>query len=285
MKKYLLLPSLILIFILFFSGCSTKTPLFSDIIPEGSPIYNVKGFKDKRIRAAFITTFKSTANFEKDECGIYNINTNKRGARLAGQMYVAEDENYEIDIPVVINDNGNGCNYKFVGIELDLRRISSEKDIDYMYSRFMLLLDRPENDLTIYFGRKTGSGGSGYDAEVLPPFFFTNKKYFQIAPDTTFLCRTVWSEWIEKEDKSNDFHCAMEINSGDAKFYPKDKLERVVTNPQFGVETIVSSNLTINIIADDNGSIAYHGGGTGIHPDRFREYIPSKKSVFQKLFD
>ena len=77
----------------------------------------------------------------------------------------------------------------------------------------------------------------------------------------------------------------MKINGGDTKFYPmNENLTRRVTNPQFGVDEISSSNLTVNIIADDNGSTAYDGK-PGVEQDKFREYIPPKQSIFQKLFD
>jgi hypothetical protein len=242
-------------------------------------MYNIKGFKDERIRAVYSAEFKSTTNFEKDECGLYNIDTNIREARLASRIYIPQDENYEINIPIILNDNNNGCNYQLAGLELDLRRVSGD-EVDFYYSRFMLLLDRPENSLITYGGYKSNQAKG--DFSDMPTAFITDKKYFRIAPDTSFLCRTIWREWDtdSEDDKSGSFQCAMQINSGNTDFDPLNRLGTYVTNPQFGVDEITSSNLTINIIADDDGSIAFYGDGTGEHPDRFREYIPPKKSIF-----
>jgi hypothetical protein len=260
-----------------FTGCADKADTFTDVVLEGTPVYHIEGFKDKRIRAAYNAVFKSTANFDSDDCGSYSVNTGLRRATLIERTYLAADGNYELNIPIILHNNKSKCAYQFVGLELDLRRISGE-DVDFYYSRFMLLWNKPENDLTTYKGDKTGTAGSRNIAEM-PPTFITDKKYFRIAPDTSFFCRTELYEWLLKEESSGGFHCAMKINSGDTKFHPVNKIGTTVTNPQFGVDEIISSNLTINIIADDNGSIAF-GGGQGIKQDRFREYIPSKKKLF-----
>jgi hypothetical protein len=267
-----------------FIGCADKASTFADLITDETPIYHIQGFKDKRIRALFSATFKSTANLDNDKCGYTDRNTNLRRAILMDRMYLASDENYELKIPIILNDNQNNCNFQFIGLELDLRRISGEEIDTYYYSRFMLLLNRQKNDLTVYEGHGAGQSANS-DIVEMPPTFITDKKYFRVAPDTSFLCRTEWRDWSQEKEPSGGFYCAMKINGGDTKFYPKNEIGTRVTNPQFGVDEIVSSNLTINIIADDNGSIAYYEDKMGKWTDRFREYIPPKKSIFQKLFD
>jgi hypothetical protein len=140
--------------------------------------------------------------------------------------------------------------------------------------------------LTTYYGYHGGSSG-GPDPEM-PHTYVTDKAYFRIAPDTSFLCRTEYSDYAgytEEQKNGFGFHCVMKINSGDTEFHAADEFKfPAVTNPQFGVDNITSSNLTINFIADDNGSLLYSDqvNNKGIHPDRFREYIPPKKGIFQK---
>ncbi|MDR1975841.1 MAG: hypothetical protein LBQ18_02480 [Campylobacteraceae bacterium] len=281
MKKVLWALSCLVFFI--FAGCADKADTFTDIVLEGTPVYHIEGFKDKRIRAVYNAIFKSTANFDSDDCGSYSVNTGLRRAALIERTYLAADGNYELNIPIVLHNNQSKCGYQFVGLELDLRRISGE-DVDFYYSRFMLLWDKPENDLITYRGYKSNQAGDR-DIVEMPPTFITNKKYFRVAPDTSFLCRTTWREWSNDTEDKSGFHCVMKIGSGDTKFYPKNEIGTTVTNPQFGVDEILSSNLTINIIADDNGSIAYYDNRTGRWADKFREYVPHKKSTLQKLFD
>jgi hypothetical protein len=276
--------SIVLLILTTLIGCASKTDTsVINLITDDTPIYHIKGFKDKRIQAIYSAEFKSTTNIDSDKCGYTYRNTGLRRAILKERMYIASDDNYELKIPIILNDNQDNCNFQFIGLQLDLRRITGD-EIDQYYSSYMLLWNEPRNHLTVYQGHRTGTVGTG-DIVEMPPTYITDKKYFRIAPDTSFLCRTEWRKRLQEAEPSGDFHCVMKINSGDTKFYPTDeKWRTTVTNPQFGVDEISSSNLTINIIADDNGSVAYDGK-PGVEQDRFREYIPPKKSILQKLFN
>jgi hypothetical protein len=208
-----------------------------------------------------------------------NPTTARKKPTVMTKTYLAGDDNYTIDIPIELSDNTDGCGYNFTGLELRMRRVGDPS----MYSSFMLLWNRPRNDLVTYYGYYGGSSG-GPDPEM-PATYVTDRAYFRIAPDTSFLCRTEYKErkeYTEEQKNGFGFHCVMKINSGDTKFYKADNIYDVVTNPQFGVDNITSSNLTINFIADDNGSLLFgiKDNKRGVHPDRFREYIPPKKSIF-----
>jgi hypothetical protein len=140
------------------------------------------------------------------------------------------------------------------------------------------------NQFDVYSGYKGSDiGGIPSGSEDLTGPFRTDKKYFRVAPNSSILCGTAYMDRdhdVVPDDKVQ-FFCVPRIDSGDTKLY-MEKDMRGMVNSQFGVDEIIDSNLTVNIVADDNRSIRYGGG---VHPDKFREYIPPKKTFFQKLFD
>ena len=100
MKKMMVKMFIIGLILTLFIGCTTKTDTFTDLITEDTPIYHIQGFKDRRIRALFSATFKSTTNLDSDKCGYTYKNTGLRRAILKERMYLATDEHYELKIPI-----------------------------------------------------------------------------------------------------------------------------------------------------------------------------------------
>ncbi len=222
------------------------------IIPSTSnqAIYTFYGEKDRRITATYYARYISTEINE--ECSSTHLMTGNMRPSLLSSSETVPDGKYEIDFPIFLEYkyDKNKCGYKFQTLNLTMTR----DHIPYLSSMHTILSDKNKSDIT-YFRTKGGSGGSGGNIEDRV-HFFTNKKYFQIADGSNFLCRTRWYEFSQDDS----FHCVMKIRDGKgANSYIRSKSNpksRIVTHPEFGVDTIKSTRLEVNIIADDNGSTA-----------------------------
>lgn len=99
----------------------------------------------------------------------------------------------------------------------------------------------------------------GGDPFLMPGFLFTDKKYFRIATETNYFCRTKFYTRLS----GDGFYCFMQIRDGKAnnQFIKPTEYNRV-THPEFGVDEMKSEIFKINIMADDKGSKAYTGKET-----------------------
>jgi hypothetical protein len=272
----MLLPFIIL-------SCSNNNkPSVPDILSEDTPIYHITGYKDKRLEAVYSVSFKSSL-LQNDKCRQANIITGKNDKPvIMSKSYIVKGEDYTVDIPIEFTDNTNGCGFELIGVDLTIRRVN---DPDW-YSKLYILMDRHYNDLNSYSVFRS-SIGSKWDKAPnnryeTPWKLKTDKKHFTIAPDTSFLCRTNLVNFTTREGylfNHDEFYCVMKINSGDTNIYYPDETS-MARNPQFGVDEIVNSNFTINIIADDNGSTAHLDGEKGgKQPYKFLDYDPKKKNI------
>ena len=262
----------IILFMLLLQSCSTKNQDISELSLEGIPVYTIKGFKDERIDAIYSILYVS-ANLDRKECTQVNFISSSKKPVIGSRSYYVEDGNYTLDIPIELTDDMQGCGFKFRELELIMKR---KGDPNYNAKTYFPILYNKPIAGTRYQTRSDNKSETPVD-------FKTDKSYFRIAPDTSFHCRTIWHDNLEP--KRANFYCAMKIDSGDKEFHPTERnVWGEVTNPQFGVDEIIDSNLTINIVVDDNRSLLIDGI-PGYTQDYFREYIPPKKSFLQRLFD
>ena len=130
-----------------------------------------------------------------------------------------------------------------------------------------------------------------------PPSLFTTKKYFRIASETTFLCKTFWFEEHTKNghhyDDSMQFHCTMQIdNEFNRTKYKKTPEAYWFSHPEFGVDELTNETMQIDILVDEknckaiknmevlkNGKVRTKRKKV---PDHFREL--EEPSFWQKLF-
>lgn len=263
-KTFLILSVAILTTLFAYQFKNTENSvLIKEKKDEKIPTYHISGLKDKRLEINYLLTYKMT-NKNSQQCTSFDYTTDKKKSLLREFSIPIEDENYSITIPIILKSNDE-CNYQFIGLSM----ISKRTNDDDKYSKHTLLLDRPYNDLTVYFGHKGGMS-SEPSPEMPTRLIAENKKYFRVAQNTSYSCRTKWSEADNVTNKEVDsFYCVMKIDSGDINFYPRllNGVEAfgVVTNPQFGVDEITNTNLTINFIADDNHSVKYFNNGTKIY--------------------
>ncbi len=259
------------ILLLFITSCSSKLKIEKPISLDNVPIYTIKGFKDKRIDAMYSLTYVSS-NLDKKECHQENVISSSKKPVVGNRIYHVFDENYTVTIPIELTDNTDLCGFKFRGIELIMKRAGES---GYNISTHFPILSR---DKEADFRRRT-SGSDKFSS------FETDKRYFRVAPDTSFLCRTEYYEVTN----SPSFYCVMQIDSGDTIINPiilNGRETRIGTNSQFGTDSITNSTITINMVVDSSGS-TFIGGpkGSGIKQDYFREYIPPKKSFINNLFE
>jgi len=231
---------------------------FMEPVEANQTTYTLEGVKDKRLDAYFEASYMST---NIDACSQKHIQTGRRRPSFTSRWAWAEDGNYSIKFPISLSQKtkqSNGkCVYKFQKLEL----VISRKDEKYVSSIYPILTDRNTSNPT-YMKDKGGDIGPGkhyagdQDWET-PPRFYTDKKYFQIAKETTFLCRTRFYEERKSNKSSTRFHCVMKIGDGkEPSTLIHHATRYAATHPRFGVDEIQSTTLHIDIYADDKASSA-----------------------------
>ena len=241
-KKGFLMSAMVLLPIALFAS----EPVTSEPV-----IYTFEGQKDPRLEATFSVIYKGTSN--STECTQQNPSTATRKPMLAGKNYRITEENYRIEIPVYQQETDGQCGYQFRRIELVLRRQYDKE----LYSAH-ILLDTAQKVKPIYYGYKTGiKSGGGHP--LMPGTLFTDKKYFRIATESNYFCRTNFFT----RRSSVEIYCFMQIRDGQGEnqFIKPTEYNRV-THPEFGMNEMKNETFQINILADDEGSKAYTGKET-----------------------
>jgi len=247
--------------------------LYFGVLFAQEPVtYTIEGKKDPRLSARFIVSYISTGTSK--ECTTRKLSTGTRKPMIGARVFEVKDENYSVQIPIALEEDENNCGYRFERIELVMRRLYD----DDLYSLHMILNRKPEA-YTIYYGHKGGfGGGSGLE---MPAKLQTDKTYYRIAENTRFLCRT---EWFPKKiyEEHSVFYCVMQIGDGKKKnafIYP-DPHSSYAKNSALGVDTLKNETLHVDIIADDEGSMAIE---KGIIKDYFRTLPKPTPSAFESL--
>lgn len=260
MKKWVLVVilslGLLFYYVLVYSAKHKEN--YMEPVEANQTTYTLEGIKDKRLDAYFEASYMST---NMDACAQKHIQTGRRRPSFTRRWAWAGDGNYSIKFPIFLNQKtkqSNGkCVYKFQKLEL----VISRKDEKYVSSIYPILTDRNTSDPT-YMKDKGGDIGPGKhyagDKEgETPPDFYTDKKYFQIAKETTFLCRTWYYESRDSSKSHSQFHCVMKIGNGkEENPFVYNPTLYSSTHPAFGVDEIKSTTLHIDIYADDKGSSA-----------------------------
>lgn len=232
--------------------------------------YTITGEKDPRLDALYMVTYVSQ-NLEDDKCSYKVKNLGYRRPHILSRNIAVPDGNYTIDLPITLTEDENNCNYRFNGMLLIMKRKYDEE-----LSSIHYILSDKQKVQPIYY--KTWRGSMSIKKPDTPTVLSTDKKYFRIAPKSTFLCKTKWYPKTRNYEASANFHCTMQIdddvNRSEYKF-----LKYSYTHPSFGVENIEDTDMKIDILVDEKGSTRL--GDTGTVPDHFRELEPS---IWQKLF-
>lgn len=276
---------------LFMLSCLT-------LLAQDPVIYTIEGKKDPRLEAVFRVLYVSTGTSE--ECTTRKLSTGTKKPVIGSRTYAIKDENYSIQIPIALEEDENNCGYRFERIELIMRRLYD----DDLYSLHMILNKKPEAE-AIYYGDK--SGMMSLPSPEMPAKLITDKTYYRIAENTSFLCRTRWfppkysdeagklelHRFYKRKglpetlgDESTDFHCIMQIGDGTgnkAFIYP-DPNVRYAKNSALGVDTLKNETFHVDIIADDDGSRAII---KGLPKDYFRTLpkpVPSALESLKSLF-
>jgi len=258
---------------------STENPVAQ---PNQAPahdrvVYTIEGKKDPRLQATFLATYISTS--KSPECSHMNPATGTRKVNIGSKRYPVTEENYRVEIPVYLEENENECGYRFSRIELIVRRQYDNE----LYSSHILLDSQPKVG-AIYYGTKTGMSGGGANP-LLPANIFTDKRYFRIAKETQYICRTKWYAY----DGHTTFHCFMQIRDGkgENQFVHPYEGRKTVTHPEFGIDEIRSETLHVDILADDTGSKANLNRDNVNAQDHFRTLPkpkPSRWEISKKWF-
>ncbi len=259
--------------------------LFGVLFAQEPVTYTIEGKKDPRLEARFRVLYVSTGTSK--ECTSTKLSTGTRKPMIGARVFEVKDENYSIQIPIALEEDENNCGYSFRRIELVMNRLYD----DDLYSLHILLDSYPEAR-AIYYGRRGGMGSN--PSPDMPAKLLTDKTYYRIAEDTRFFCRTDWTpkirlpilgangkvEW--KDSEHTNFHCIMQIEDGKGEntfIYPDPQL-RYATNPALGIDTLKSETLHVDIIADDEGSMAIE---KGIIKDYFRTLPKPEPIAWEKV--
>ena len=268
MAKEILKKGMFFIIALFFISCGgSSNPKITTVVCKNSPIYTLYGKKDRRLDAYLVATYLSS-NLNSKECRTKHLQTGRDRPISLSRGIAIKDGRYRVDFPIFIKnrEDQENCKYKFISLKLIMKRKRDKK----LSSIHDILLDSNESRPTYY---RTESGSGGSESKGMPNLF-TNKKYFQIADNTNYFCRTTFYEYRN----GCSFYCLMKIRDGKGKnkFYRNPKRLSMATNPQFGVDEIKDTKLRVNIIADDNNSKAvlykYRG------KDAYNEYGRRRKA-------
>lgn len=235
--------------------------------------YTITGTKDPRLDATYAATYVSQ-NLTDDACSYYEGDKGFRRPKIASSRMTVPDGNYTLTLPITLTQEENKCNYRFAGLELYLRR----KYDNELSSIHYILSDKKEVN-PIYW--KTKGGAMGFNKPDTPAYLKTDKKYFRIAKESTFLCKTFWFEKGRYADAHSQFHCTMQIdNDVNRMLYQKDPIIYSFSHPEFGVDTIKNETMHIDIMVDEKNCQTMEN--RRIVPDNFREL--EKPNLFQKLF-
>ena len=236
-------------------------------------VYTFEGKKDPRLVATFSVIYVGTS--KSRDCTVAKPTTATRRPAIGFKNYPVREENYRIQIPVYQQETDGQCGYKFSAIELTLRR----KNDGDRYSRH-IILDTKQKVSPIYYGRRGGIGGGGRNP-LTPSRFYTDRKYFRIATETNYLCRTKFYERLN----GTTFYCFMQIRDGQGQnqFIWPTKYSRV-THPELGIDEIENETFQVDFIADDQGSEIYLGRGKGVLQDYFR-MPPKSLPVYESDLD
>jgi len=263
MKKVLLI-----VLLLVLGGCSNEgsVPKPTQNEATNQPTYTITGIKDKRLDAWYTAIYASYSSAE--ECTSKNDFTGGKRYSLGSRSIKVEDGNYTIKFPLKLTGENNDCDYRFKSLDLTMRR----KHDDNLYSQHSVLSNKKEIS-PIYFGYKGGMGSNGNTKEI-PAFLETNKRYFRVSKDTTFLCKTRWFEEHGKGrlhyEAHSQFHCTMEINSDiNRTLYSRNMKTYAYHHPTFGVDEIKDEVMNIDILVDKKNCKAIIN--KKVVPDNFRE--------------
>lgn len=235
--------------------------------------YTITGTKDPRLDATYAATYVSQ-NLTDDACSYYEGDKGFRRPKIASSRMTVPDGNYTLTLPITLTQEENKCNYRFAGLELYLRR----KYDNELSSIHYILSDKKEVN-PIYW--KTKGGAMGFNKPDTPAYLKTDKKYFRIAKESTFLCKTFWFEKGRYADAHSQFHCTMQIdNDVNRMLYQKDPIIYSFSHPEFGVDAIENEMMHIDILVDEKNCRMMEN--RRIVPDNFREL--EKPNLFQKLF-
>lgn len=256
--------------------------LIAQLYAQDQSVYTLTGKKDSRLDARYTISYVAT-NLQEG-CGSRGYTTGTMKPSITQRSVSVPDGNYTISLPIYMTpeEDKKVCGYRFAGLDL---RIMRKNDND-RYSRFELMGNFRRNPwfpnanhepIVTYNGYKGGEGSAnfvGMDRKETPNFT-SDKKYFRIAPETTFICMTQdriydyelpkWrKEAIEKYGHT-DFMCTMKMKldteGGKFHFNECTKEERlsdtqhrcgVMTHPEFGVDEITSDTLHIDILVDES---------------------------------
>lgn len=277
---------------------------FLTLFAQDQSVYTLTGQKDPRLDARYSITYVAT-NL-KEGCGSRGYTTGTMKPSMTQRSMSVPDGNYTINLPIYMTpeEDKEGCGYRFGGLELTIKRKN-----DDLYSKFQLLGDYGNQDpitgkeeggqkaRVIYLGWKGGMGGFllGVPDNQAPIYFRSNKKYFCIAPETTFACVTNHVEGVYEKDSHTNFVCTMQmqLDTEGGKYHYKECTVPppsgsvdcfTTTNPEFGVDEIKRDTLHIDIIVDE--SKCHQWSSRGKEPDIFREVrkpssaIETLKSLF-----
>lgn len=262
MKKLLLLSIL------------TITTLFA----QNEAAYTITGAKDPRLDATYAATYVSQ-NLTDEACSYYFGHEGFRRPNISSRRMTVPDGNYTLTLPITLTKEENKCNYRFAGLELYMRR-----KYDNELSSIHYILSEKKKVSPIYW--KTKGGAMSLKYPDTPSSIESDKKYFRIAKESTFLCKTEYfAENPPKRMKEGLwFHCTMQIDDDINRtlYYQKDPLIYSFSHPEFGVDAIENETMHIDIAVDEKGCKANLGRGNINAADHFREL--EKPNLLQKLF-
>ena len=269
--------ALLFMVLILLTGCNTMMAEPEVDEEQNQATYTITGTKDPRLDAWFLASYVSQDPYE--ECTYKNIYTGGRRSVLSGRGIKVEDGNYSIEFPLkVVGD----CDYRFRKLELVMKRKYDEE----LASIHPILSDR-QRVSPIYWRTKGGAMGLGHPDT--PPYLQTDKKYFRIAKDTTFLCKTKWYPERRNRTKGriteahSSFHCTMQINSDvNRTLYKKAPEAYWFSHPAFGVDELKNETMQVDILVDEKNCRANLGRDNINAPDHFREM--EEPNLWQKLF-
>lgn len=251
--------------------------LITQLFAQNEAAYTITGTKDPRLDATYAATYVSQ-NLTDEACSYYFGHEGFRRPNISSRRMTVPDGNYTLTLPITLTQEENKCNYRFAGLELYLRR-----KYDNELSSIHYILSDKKKVSPIYYKTKGGEmGGNTWDT---PPGLETDKKYFRIAKDSTFLCKTKWfpEDTAKRMQEAVWFHCTMQIDDDiNRTLYQKDPIIYSFSHPEFGVDTIENETMHIDIAVDEKGCKANLGRGNINAADHFREL--EKPNLFQKLF-
>jgi hypothetical protein len=247
---------------------------FTTLLAQNEAAYTVTGTKDPRLDATYAATYVSQ-NLDDDACSYYEGDKGFRRPKIASRRMTVPDGNYTLILPITLTKEENKCSYRFTGLELYLRR----KYDNELSSIHTILSDKKEVN-QIYW--KTKGGAMSFKNPDTPPYLQTDKKYFRIAKESTFLCKTFWFEKGRYADAHSQFHCTMQIDDDVNRtlYTQQDPLIYSFSHPAFGVDVIENETMHIDILVDEKNCKMMEN--RRIVPDNFREL--EKPNLFQKLF-